>query len=459
MPARARASPGRGGLPPPSRSLRPRWSSRPADLDLVSKDASEASGHAEARCLPRNEREVVDLVRWARRHRVPLVARGAGTSLDGESAPVRGGVVVDLSRMDRVLELSTQDRWARVQPGIVNYRFQEHLRPFGLFYPPNPGSWERSTLGGNAGTNASGFRSFRYGPTRAWVIGARVVLGTGEVVSLGTRSWKRSAGPDLLPIMVGSEGTLGIFTELTVRLATLPAARVGLLAGVPRGRSLGRIAQALQGCQREGLTAVEWVDERVAAALAREGKLPLDPRGGALLLEVEVSHRTPPEEVGAIWSRRLSRLGVRQGVRLFPDADLLWRERGAAGVLMDREVGPRIREDVGVPLSRWDELLRRVQALARRHGVALLQYAHLGEGSLHPNFVVDPGSRKAARIQRELWEIAWDLDGTASAEHGLGSQKAAVYGREHGPTAVRTMRALKRELDPDGVLNPGKLFG
>jgi D-lactate dehydrogenase (quinone) len=401
----------------------------------------------------------VVLVRWARRHRVPLVARGAGTSLDGESTPVRGGVVVDLSGMDHVLEVNEKDRWARVGPGVVNYRLQEILRPHGFFFPPNPGSWERSTIGGNASTNASGFRSFRYGATRAWVLGARAVLGTGEAVALGARTWKRSAGPDLLHAMLGGEGTLGIFTELTVRLAPLPPGRMGLLAGVGPKVSLGRVAQGLQGAQRDGLSAVEWVDARVAGALLRSGRLPLSPRQGALLLEIETSERSRPAALKTEWARRLRAVGVPGPVHLFPDADELWRERGRAGSLLDEGIGPRIREDVGVPLSRWDELLRRVRALARRHRVELVLYAHLGEGSLHPNFLVDPGSPQAARLQRELWQIAWALEGTASAEHGLGWQKAGAYRREHGLIAARAMLALKRAVDPDGILNPGKMFG
>ncbi|MDE1819273.1 MAG: FAD-binding oxidoreductase [Euryarchaeota archaeon] len=427
-------------------------------LAQVDHDASGARGRPSARVCPKTERDVVALVRWARRHHIPLVPRGAGTSLDGESVPRRGAVVVDLSRMDRILEVREEDLWARVEPGLVNYRLQEALRPKGLFYPPNPGSWESSTIGGNASTNASGFRSFRYGPTRAWVIRARAVLGTGEVVQVGTLSAKRSAGPDLLTSLLGSEGTFAIFTELTLRLVPTPARRVGLLAQVPEGVSLGHLAQGLQWARREGLSAVEWVDARVGAALLRGTGLPLREGRGALLLEVEVP-REIADTVLERWSVALKGLGLPEEVGLFEDADQLWKARGKAGTLLDKEVGERVREDVAVPLSSWDRLIEGVQELAQRHEVGLLMYAHLGEGSLHPNFIVDPVSPLARRLRRELWELAWSLDGTASSEHGLGSLKAGAFVREHGPAAVRALRALKQSCDPDGILNPGKFWG
>ncbi len=429
----------------------------PAALEEVDHDKSGAKGRPWGRVRPTHEGDLVALVRWAGPRGVPLVARGGGTSLDGESAPVRGGLVVDLSGWDQLLEVNEEDLWVRVQPGLINYRLQELLRPRGLFYPPNPGSWESSTLGGNAATNASGFRSFRYGPTRAWVLRARAVLGTGETVEVGTLTWKRSAGVDLLPSLLGSEGTLGILTELTLRVAPFPARRIGLLAPVPESASLGRVAQGLQWARREGLSAVEWVDARVASELARGVGLPLPSGSGALLLEVEVP-REIVEDVPSRWERGLRPLGIEGAVRPFEDADGLWRARGKAGALLDAQVGPRVREDVAVPLSKWDALMEGVRDLARRRGVGLVLYAHLGEGTLHPNFAVPPSSSVARELRRDLWRLAWSLGGTASSEHGLGSLKAEAYVQEHGRASTRALRQLKDALDPYGILNPGKFW-
>lgn len=427
-------------------------------LARVRGDASPVPGQPQAWVSPRNREEVRELVLWARRHRVPLVARGAGTSLDGESVAWKGGVAVDFSGMDRVLEIRPADQIARVEPGVVNASLQAILGPLGLFFPPNPGSWMTSTVGGNVGTNASGFRSFRYGPTRRWVTGLEGVLGSGETFETGTLSRKRSAGPDPIPLLVGSEGTLALFTEITVRLAPIPPRRFGVLVDLPGSVASGTVARAFQGRGDLGLSAVEWVDRSVARVLATETGWSLEGAHGALLLEVEAS----PETEGPLWDalgRELAGMGIPGPPRRIEDADRFWKARGRAGELLDREMGPRIREDVGVPLSQWDQLLERLDEVARRHGIPWIAYAHLGEGNLHPNFRIDPASPEAVAVRGEVWAAARDLGGTVSAEHGMGALKGAHFEEEHGRTVAAMLRSLKRDCDPDGILNPGKLYG
>ncbi len=237
------------------------------ELGRLGKDESHVGGVPLAAVRPADPDDVVDLVRWARRHRVALVPRGAGTSLDGESATLDGGVVVDLSGWNEVTEVSAGARSVRVGPGVVNLDLQRALRPYGLFYPPNPGSWATSTVGGNVGTNASGPRSYGYGPTRRWVREIEAVLGTGERVRLGSRAEKRSVGPDLLQLFVGSEGTLGIATELTLRLAPIPEIRQGWAVPLAPKARLGRIAEALGRTSGTGLSAVEYLDTSSADGL------------------------------------------------------------------------------------------------------------------------------------------------------------------------------------------------
>lgn len=439
------------------RTFGERFSQLDERLHAASRDASPVQGRAEAWVSPRTADEVRDLVRWARRHRTPLVARGGGTSLDGESVPVRGGVVVDFAAMNRILEVRPEDLLVRVEPGVINYELQTALAHRGLFYPPNPGSWESSTLGGNAATNASGFRSFRYGPTRVWVVQIEGILGTGEPFVAGHLSPKRSAGPELLPLLVGSEGTLAIFTSLTLRLAPLPEVRHGLAVPVPREKKLGGLVKALQSERAAGLSAFEWVDDRVASALAKHARLPLEPGAGALLMEVEATREAEDAPLIHL-RRRLKEAGVDADPHVFADANALWRARGRAGQILDTSLGPRMREDLGVPISKWDTLLERVAHLATDEHVELITYAHLGEGNLHPNFLVDPGSTTAERLRRRLAALARELGGTVSAEHGLGALKGLSYEDEHGPVLSAHLRALKRDLDPDGVLNPGKMF-
>jgi D-lactate dehydrogenase (quinone) len=365
-------------------------------------------------------------------------------------------VIVDLGPWDRVLEIDPVARRARVQPGVVTAALDRAVAPHGLFFPPNPGSWQRSTVGGNAATNASGPRSYRYGSTRRWIVGARAVLGTGETIAVGTSALKRSAGPDLLGVMVGSEGTLGVFTELTVALAPRPARRRGVVLPLPRGVRLGRIAVRLASGSSPALSAVEFLDARAGAFLRDRIGVATGP-GGLLLLELEHDNVARPAE-----SRHLKDVLRGAGVAASPtwidDADRLWTLRGQAGVELDATMGPRVREDVAVPLRRLDNLAGSLRRIARRFSVPLAVYGHLGEGNLHPNFGIDPATPRGRRLRRDVLETALRLGGTISAEHGIGVVKRSLLTRELGAVPVDVLRAIKQRCDPDGILNPGKLL-
>ncbi|MGA8604763.1 MAG: FAD-binding oxidoreductase [Thermoplasmata archaeon] len=422
------------------------------------QDASHLVGRPLAVAAPSDPEDVVRLVRWARRSRVALVPRGGGTSLDGESVPPDGAVVVDLSGWSRLLEVDPDGAWARVEPGVVNWELQRALLPHGLFFPPNPGSWTTCTIGGNVGTNASGPRSFRYGPTRAWVREVEAVLGTGDRVHLGSRVAKRSVGPDLLQLFIGSEGTLGIATEVTVRLAPEPVLRKGVVVPLPRRVPLGRLAVRLSRMVESGISAVEYLDRECAAAIADRRKANWSSDSALLLLEVEAGQ---PSEADARLDRvrsALATLGGGEGLTIFDDADELWTLRGTSGDVLQERFGLTVREDVAVPLARVDALVVELDGLARREEVRYFLFGHLGEGSLHPNFAVDPASPAAGRIRAAVLRTALSLGGTISSEHGVGRLKRAFLTEELGANAVELLRTVKRACDPDGILNPGKLY-
>jgi len=407
---------------------------------------------------PADTADVVALVRWARRHRVALVPRGAGTSLDGESVPEAGAVVVDFTGWNRILEIIPESRWARVEPGVVNARLQHALHRHGLFFPPNPGSWQTCTIGGNVGTNASGPRSFRYGPTRRWIRELDAVLGTGERVHLGSRVEKRSVGPDLLQLFIGSEGTLGFATEITVRLEPEPEVRRGLIVPLPPRVRLGRLVRHLAHARGTGLSAVEYLDRYSARGLAEDRAAPWEDGAAMLLLEVEADGPAEADRrIGRI-RKVLGTQGAARSIREFPDADRLWDLRGESSRVMDDHLGHRIRDDIAVPLLHLDEMLRAIQEIARREQVDVHVFAHLGEGSLHPNFVVDPASAAANRLRTALYAASLRWGGTISAEHGVGSLKRPFLEGEVGPVGVRLLRAIRSACDPDGILNPGKLY-
>ncbi|HLM70052.1 MAG TPA: FAD-binding oxidoreductase [Thermoplasmata archaeon] len=441
-----------------SAAVRGRVVSEPTGLAPFRHDASHLEGRPLAVVAPRDPDDVVELVRWARRTRTALVARGGGTSLDGESVPTDGSVVVDLSGWSRLIEVDPDGLFARVEPGVVNLDLQRALRPHGVFFPPNPGSWNTSTIGGNVGTNASGPRSFRYGPTRAWVREVEAVLGTGARVHLGSRVAKRSVGPDLLQWFVGSEGTLGIATEVTVRLSPIPSVRRGVVVPVSRTTRLGHLAARLGRIPSSGLSAVEYLDRECSAGIV-ERRGARWPRNTALLL-LEVEAENPAEA-----TRRLARLRVVlaqtatvRGFAVFEDADELWTLRGASGEVLIERFGHHVREDVAVPLSRVDKLVGELEHIARRENVPFFLFGHLGEGSLHPNYAVDPTTRVADRIRTAVLRASRSLGGTISSEHGVGSLKRRFLTEEVGENAVELLWAMKRACDPDGILNPGKLY-
>ena len=421
-------------------------------------DASHLFGRPLAVVAPADSDDVVALVRWARRTRIPLVPRGGGTSLDGESVPTDGSVVVDLSGWNRLIEVDRGGLWARVGPGMVNRELTRALRPRGLFFPPNPGSWTASTIGGNVGTNASGMRSFRYGPTRAWVREVEAVLGTAARVHLGSRVAKRSVGPDLLQLFIGSEGTLGVATEVTVRLAPVPAVRQGVIVPLPRATRLGPLVARLSGLPGSGLSAVEYLDQGSAEALAERRTARWPPGSSLLLLEVEAEGPADARRKLSRLRRSLGPFGAGDGWSVFPDADELWTLRGESGDVLLERLGYHVREDVAVPLREVDRLAAALRSIARREALPFFLFGHLGEGSLHPNYAVDPTTRAAERVRAAVLRAARALGGTISAEHGIGQLKRVFLSEELGPEAVELLWAVKRACDPDGILNPGKLY-
>ncbi len=441
-----------------SDAVRGRVRSGPEELDRFGRDMSFLVGHPLAVVTPADAEDVGALIRWARRVRVPLVARGAGTSLDGESVPSDGAVVVDLSPWNQVFEVDPEELWARVGPGVVNRELQRSLRSQGVFFPPNPGSWMTATVGGNVATNASGPRSFKYGPTRLWVREVEAVLGTGERARFGARVAKRSVGPELLHLLVGSEGTLGIITEVTVRLAPLPARREGLVVPLPPSVSLSAVARRLRPLSARGLSAVELIDRDSATVLVERRSADLPQDASLLLLEVEGADERETTRERATIVAALGSVGIHRDPTVFPEADELWTLRGQSGVALDERMGHRVREDVAVPLSRIDDFVERMDGLRRSHGVRLYLYGHLGEGSFHPNFAVDPASPAGARIRVAILSAALELGGTVSSEHGIGRLKVGHLARELGAPPTELLRAVKQQCDPDGILNPGKLY-
>ena len=453
-----------GRAPLPAAALRAlqdrlgdRVSVRPADLDAASRDASSLPGSPpDAVVWPLATDEVQAVVRLAADARVPVTARGAGSSLEGNPIPVRGGIVLDLSRMSRVLAVRAEDLQADVEPGVVYAALNRALRPHGLFFPPAPGgSADVATVGGMVANNASGIYSVRYGGTRDHVRAATVVTGAGDVLRLGNRCRKSASGYHLLGLLVGSEGTLAIATELTLALAGLPAAR---RQGAFRFPDAPAAARATADVIRFGVNvaAIEFLDARTMAAIERLARVGLA-AVPTLLVEVHGGAATVDEG----WRAATDVMRDAGGEALvLPDGRDAWsiRELATRAVSAERPDAAVVRADVAIPIGALPALVERCEALAAERGLAVHLFGHAGIGILHALVLADEGERPAADAARDaLVAHALALGGSCSGEHGMGLGNRAWAAREHG-AALSLMQGVKALFDPHGILNPGKMW-
>jgi glycolate oxidase len=398
-----------------------------------------------------------------------VVPRGAGTGLSGGANATDGAVMLDLSRMNQVLEIDPDNMTCVVQPGVVNNDLKAAVAAHGLWYPPDPASAPWSTIGGNVATNAGGLCCLKYGVTRDYVLGLRAVAGAvdngqveyGDAVRLGRRTSKGVAGLDLTSLFVGSEGTLGIVTEVTLRLR--PA-----LTGTPRTvigafGNLVTAGEAVSLVTRRGLapSVLELLDRACLTAVEEWKHLGLEADAAALLLaRVDTSGDAGDQEADAL-AAAMTDAGALWATRSTDDAEAeaLFDARRLAYPALER-LGPVLTEDVCVPRSAVPVMLARIEAIAARHGVTIATIAHAGDGNLHPLLITPPGD-EAARLAAqaaftELLDAAIELGGTVSGEHGIGLLKRDGMRRELDPGALAMQEAVRRALDPLGIFNPGK---
>jgi glycolate oxidase len=440
-------------------------------LAAISHDDAEwaPAGRAVAGVRARTEDEVRHVVRTCAEFGAPVVPRGAGTGLSGGANATDGAVMLDLSRMNQVLEIDPDNMTCVVQPGVVNNDLKAAVAAHGLWYPPDPASAPWSTIGGNVATNAGGLCCLKYGVTRDYVLGLRVVTGAvdngqvayGDAVRLGRRTNKGVAGLDLTGLFVGSEGTLGIVTEVTLRLR--PA-----LTGTPRTvvgafGELVTAGEAVSLITRRGLapSVLELLDRACLTAVEEWKHLGLEADAAALLLaRVDTGGDAGDAEADAL-AAAMTDAGALWAARSTDDteAEALFDARRLAYPALER-LGPVLTEDVCVPRSAVPAMLARIEAIAARHGVTIATIAHAGDGNLHPLLITPPGD-DAARIAAqaaftEFLDAAIELGGTVSGEHGIGLLKRDGMRRELDPGAIAMQEAVRRALDPLGIFNPGK---
>ncbi|WP_440953063.1 FAD-binding oxidoreductase [Methanococcoides sp. FTZ1] len=439
-------------------------STRSSELYCYSFDASQVKGKADAVVRPRNTEQVADVVRLAAELGLPVIPRGAGSGLCGGAVPVNGGIVLDLSSMDRIVDIDIDNLQVTVEPGVVHEKLNQALSPYGFFFPPDPGSTAMCTIGGLMANNGSGMRCVKYGTTRNYVLDLEVVMADGKVVRTGSRTLKTASGYDLTDLMVGSEGTLGIITQAILRLHPLPRARSVILASFETTTLAGRAVVKILSA---GIipSACEILDSTAIETLRRyDPSVELPDAGAILLIEVDGMENTVKEEaetVGQVCSRLASEISVASTA---DESARLWKARRLVGAAISRIDPKRSRvyvgEDIGVPIKELPGMLEYVHSLSEEFGIPIMTYGHIGDGNLHTGMTIDmldeKGMETVNTVADRIYRYAIELGGTVSAEHGVGKARESYMELEH-PTSMAVMRTIKRALDPRGILNPGKM--
>lgn len=433
-----------------------------AELDQHARDQSFHPPRRPAVVVwPGSTEDVGRVLRFAHERRIPVTPWGAGTSLEGNPIPLRGGVSLDLRRMNRIHEVRPQDFQVDVQAGILYKDLNIELARYGLFFAPDPGA--NASIGGMIANNAAGTRTLRYGTTKDNVRRLEVVLASGEVIHTGTRASKTSSGYDLVHLFVGSEGTLGVIAEATLQLSPLPE---HLSAAIVSFASPAAATRTVSAIMAAGLVpaALEFLDLSTVVALNESGEFEL-PEHPILLTEFHSASAAALKEELAL----VEKLCHEEGCLSFEgglgrsERDRLWRARHQTyEILVRRRPGTAyLIVDVAVPVSRYSELVESAQAAMHQRGLEGSMVGHAGDGNLHPLIPYVPGddTSYAVALQADLAivEAALAMGGTATGEHGVGIGKRAFMRREHG-ASLEAMLAVKSALDPEGILNPGKIF-
>ena len=432
------------------------------DLVSFSYDASEEFSRPACAVWAETTEQVSEILQLANRERIPVTPRGAGTGLSGLSVPAKGGVVLDLSHMNKILSIRIEDRLVVVQPGVINDDLDKALAPHGFFFPPDPASSKVCTLGGNVALNAGGIKGAKYGTTKDYVLGLTVVLPDGRIMRTGSKTMKSVSGYDLCRLFVGSEGTLGVITELILKINPKPPESATAMGTFEVLEDAGN---AVSEIMFSGIlpSVLEIVDRQSIMAFNRYSAMKLPDAAAILLAETDgytkaetayqiakiieifkkhnastVREATSPEEAQALWVTRKSAYGVT--------------------ALINNNL---IAEDLAVPMSKVPDMLKATSRIAAKFDLKIPTVGHLGDGNLHPVISFDSTNpdevKRVEAAVEEIFKTAIELGGSLTAEHGIGLSKAPFMHLEHGTVAMDLMRSIKRLFDPNNILNPGKM--
>ena len=428
-----------------------------------SYDATEKKYLPDVVVYAKNTLEISEIVKTANKWKIPLLPRGAGSGLSGGSLPVKGGIVLVLTRMDRVLEIDSENLIAHVEPGVITAELQRQVEKVGLFYPPDPASKEFSTLGGNVAECAGGPRCVKYGVTKDYVLGLEVVTPTGDIIKTGGETLKNVVGYDLTKLFVGSEGTLGIITKITLKLLPKPAAKKTMLIQFD---SIDGAAQSVSAIIGEKIipTTLEFMDKATINCIREKSTIPILQNCWAILIvevdgDIEILEKQAKKILSIIESFGIIDTRVAE---THEESEKIWQVRRIVSPSL-RQVNPnKFNEDIVVPRSKVPDMIRELEQMSEKYKVPIVNFGHAGDGNIHVNIMVDlkeDGMAKTVeKLLDEVFEAAIRLKGSISGEHGIGISKAKHMELELGEATIGCMRTIKNALDPGNILNPGKIF-
>jgi len=435
-----------------------------AHLRAYSYDATRTYYEPDAVVFPRHEEDVSRILTYCNHHGIAIVPRGAGSGFTGGALPVNGGIVLAMEKhMNRILEIDMENMLAVVQPGVINKDLQRHVEELGLFYPPDPASEEYSTLGGNVSENAGGMRAAKYGLTKDYVMALRAVLPNGDVIRAGKRTIKDVAGYNVAGILIASEGTLAVITEITLKLIPKPKyvkSYMGIFPDVEA--AMNAVFKSL--AEGANPVAMEFLDALVVKAVKEKLGIELPEEAGALLIG-DVDGNVPEEVDFQLKVLEESfRTNGAQEFRVAEDPaerEKIWKGRRGASPSITLYGSKKLNEDISVPRSMLPKALKEIYAIGEKYGLVVPCFGHAGDGNIHVNVMVDGSDpeelEKGHKAIREIFELVVELGGTLSGEHGIGLSKAEFMEIAFSPAELQLFKSIKKAFDPNGILNPGKM--
>ncbi len=434
------------------------------DLLCYSYDATGQKMLPDLVAFPESASQISQILKIANTHKVPVVPRGAGSGFVGGTIPVKGGIVLALSRMNKILEIDEDNMLAVVEPGLVNEKLQQEVEKKGLFYPPDPASMKFSTIGGNIATGAGGPRAFKYGVTKDYVLGLEVVLPTGEIMKMGVRTAKGVVGYDLARFLVGSEGTLGVVTKINLKLIPKPEMTATLLSSFP---NMDQAAQCVTSVIKAKIipATLEYIDRRAIECIKPylvDAAIP-ENTGAILLMEVDGPKDTVGKEVRKIESLCREN-GAMETSTAFEkeEREKLWTARRAISPSL-RKISPtKINEDITVPRTKIPKTIQMLDRVEKKYSIPIVNFGHAGDGNVHVNLMVDQSDsdimKRLDPALEEIFEEVLEMGGTISGEHGIGLAKSRYIEKEIGETSLELQKRVKLAFDPNNIMNPGKIF-